>query len=317
MNLKINPLSENSILQNYHFAAVCVGYESRARHAFEKRAIDAHSKAMFVFSEQRVLDFQRNFDFFKKHEFKETDATVNAIRAWVNDFGKLAIHDHLDTISVIVDISSMSRLLIGAICFEISELVRKTKFRVDVDFTYSIAKFGSVPDVFGPITANGPALPSLGGWARTPSAPCGLILGIGYEEDLALGTIEELEASEVWGFRPKDHEHGYDEAIDLRNKGLFDEISPGNLVRYSVFDPFTLFISLESLIALSKSDYRLIVVPFGPKIFALAGCLAVLCHYPEVGFWRVSGGANLQAVDREPRGEILGLTVSFLPPPSS
>jgi hypothetical protein len=136
-------------------------------------------------------------------------------------------------------------------------------------------------------------------------------LGIGYEDDLALGMLEELEVAEVWGFRPRDHDLRYDSAIDQRNLGLFEEIPPSNLIKYSVFDPYSLFVSVESLIALAKYKYRLILVPFGPKIFALSGCLACLTHYPEIGFWRVSGGANTSPVDRKPLGDILMIRASF------
>lgn len=314
MNLQINPFYPSEGRQvEYRYAIAAVGYESRARYYFESTQTTAHERIMFVFSDQRIIDFSKNLNFFESHGFKSVNATAPAIKGWAGGLQEIVNAEHLEDVYVIVDISSMNRLLIASLCYEIAQIAIKMERRVNVDFVYSIAKYGVVPEFCGPIVTNGPALASLGGWSKSPSVPCGIILGIGYEEDLALGIIEELEASEIWGFRPKDHEKRYDEAIDRRNQGLFDEISAANLVKYSVFDPFSLYVSIESLIALTKSAYRLIVVPFGPKIFALASCLAVLRHYPEVGFWRVSGGANLEAVDREPLGKVLGLHVTFSP----
>ena len=292
----------------YDFALATVGYESRARHFFQKFQGRVKNGTVCMFEEQQMLDYKANEDFFKVRKFKPIAASTTAVRAWATEVFKIPENG---TISVLVDISSMNRNLIAAVCFHLLHAAQTAKRAVAVDFVYSPAEFGDIPDTFGPVVFNGPCLDELAGWPPMPALPCGLVLGIGYEEDLALGVIEDLEAARVWAFRPKDHDPRYDDAINARNRGLFEEIAPANLIRYSIFDPFTLFTSLEALIGLSKSEYRMIIVPFGPKIFALASCLAALFHYPMIGFWRVSGGANIQPVDRRASGSILGLSARW------
>jgi len=210
-------------------------------------------------------------------------------------------------------VSCMTRLLIASTCYELAQLAGTLNHPILVDFVYSCAAFGQVPTIDGPITTNGPAIQPLAGWPKKPASTLGVVIGIGYEEDLALGVIEELEPTSVWAFRPKDHDPRYEQEIETRNRGLFDEIPPANIIRYSLFDAFSLFCSVEALIGLAKNKCRLVVVPLGPKIFALVGCLATLRHHPAVGFWRVSNGENLTPVERRASGRLVTIRALFEP----
>jgi hypothetical protein len=309
MKLQIRPLQQPEARARwYDFGLAAVGYESRSRHFFEQFGGGVKAGSACAFETQQVLDYRRNFQFFGAKGFAPIAARAAEIRSWARS---VCATENKEPISVVIDVSSMTRQLIAAASFYLFHFAQAAKRSLSVDYVYSLAKFGDIPSTFGPIVFNGPSIDALAGWPGEPALPCGLVLGIGYEDDLAIGMIEELEAAQVWAFRPKDHDARYDAAIDERNRGLFTEISPSNLIRYSIFDPYSVFTSVEGLIGLSKAEYRLIIVPFGPKIFAVASCLAALVHHPAVGFWRVSGGANLEPVDRKPLGTVLGITASL------
>jgi hypothetical protein len=312
MSIKILPLPESETYENtYDAALVAVGYESRARHFFSRFRGQVVKGAALTFGDQKVFDYQRNRDFFDNLKFAFIAEDAKAVEAWVEGVFAVGGKSEDEAIKVLVDISSMTRQQIACITYFLWGQARLKSKTVCVHFVYSLAEFGTIPSSFGPIIWNGPSISQLAGWSEKPKLPCGVLLGIGYEEDLALGVIEELEAARVWAFRPKDHDPRYESAINEKNRGLFDEVPAKNFIRYSVFDPYSLFVTVETVMGLSKRSCRLIVVPFGPKIFALASCLASLCHFPEVGFWRVSGGVNQEPVDRKALGPTLCLAAVF------
>lgn len=314
--LTVQPLDVHEGLRSdYHSAIGCVGYESRSRYFFENKKIIKAFGASLVFEKQRELAFAENQEAFRRQNFEEFSIDGDSAQC-ERQFEKLfeCIREAEGASSrsetrLIVDISSMTRQMIALTCLHSATLL--PNHTVICDFIYSPAAFGELPDMDGPILSNGPVASRFAGWCSMPGAPCGLVLGIGYEEDLALGVIEDLEAGAVWAFRPINPDARYDEAIETHNRGLFDVISLNSLVRYSLDDPYALFASVEQLVALSKSDYRVIIVPLGPKVFSLASSLACLANYPEVGLWRVSAGPNLKPVERKPTGELVGLRAVF------
>jgi hypothetical protein len=310
MNIRVFPF-ERECAEGYSFALGAIGYESRARYFFESKSPSLLNKAVCAFSEQNVLSYDANTKYFCDQGFSTFTDTHDGIRNWIASIKGNLTGDGQTPRTIVVDISSMTRLLISAICYELAILSKECGQTIKVDFVYSIAEFGQVPVVTGPLLHEGPVINPLGGWT-SPGAPCAVILGIGYEEDLALGVVEELQAAKIWAFRPSGHDPKYDAAIDEKNRGLFDEIPAGSIIKYPVFDPFFLFASIEGLMALTKNEYSVIVVPFGPKFFALASTLGALIHFPKVGVWRASGGSHMEPVERKPLGPILGLTAHFL-----
>lgn len=314
----IRPLDwPKSISANYDAFVGCVGYESRSRYLISQDGFSAEANYALIFSDQQVLQFDRNEKVFKQKDFRlfPVSAGLNDVPCAIDKiiesiFAQTSNSKH-GAIRLVIDVSSMTRQMIGVLAFSLAIKAAAAGRPLFVDFLYSAAKFGTLPKLSGPIVSNGPVFGRLAGWSMKPNLGCGMILGIGYEPDLALGVIEELEASAVWTYRPQNNEKQYDKAIDDHNVGLFDVVSPKHRAKYSITDPYSLFASLNQLVLATKSEYRIIIVPFGPKIFSLASVLVALVNYPEIGVWRVSGGVNLDPVDRIPNGVVSGLSVEF------
>jgi hypothetical protein len=305
------------LYESYFWTIGCVGYESRSRYFIETFKCNYGISDALVFQNQQVLAFQQNNKAFSEAGFTLVPISdnLNEVRSAIHlmiQRVEESIKTHGDDIvTVLIDISSMTRQVISLLAFELQLWAQRLGCHISCDFVYSAAKFGELPSLSGPIQYNDPVFNQLAGWSSIPGQGCGIILGVGYEPDLALGVIEELEASAVWIYRPKNDEKAYDDAIDEHNRGLFETVPPRNRVRYSITDPYGLFVSLDQLAGLAKQDYRIIIVPFGPKIFALASVLVALSNYPDVGIWRVSGGPNLEPVDRVANGTVVPLRVIF------
>lgn len=297
--------------KKYSLAVGFLGYETRSSFLFSNYSTKSESRIAFYFQEPKVLSFNKNKTVFHTLGFsKEAISEVNFESVFRSKID--SIFSSSETrLNILVDISSMTRHMISSICFELARFSTTRKIEIECDFFYSIAEFGELPTVSGPIVANGPVVSKLAGWPSAIGSPCGLIIGVGYEEDLALGVIEDLEAGSVWIFRPINPDSRYDAAIESFNKGLFDVVPDNRLIWYSPREPFHTFISLNQLARLTKTEYRTIITPLGPKIFSLVANIVGINNYPEVGVWRVSCGENSPPVDRVSSEEPIGLSVTF------
>src|SRR6185369_5500856 len=120
----------------------------------------------------------------------------------------------------------------------------------------------------------------------TPELPPAVVIGLGYEQDKAIGIIEYIEPTMVWAFRPRGGDPRFETAVDEANSTFWDIVSPDRVIDYSVEGSLECLTLLESLISGSLSTVRPILIPFGPKIFAACCLLVASMHYPKVSVWR-------------------------------
>src|SRR5947207_11718086 len=87
-----------------------------------------------------------------------------------------------------------------------------------VDFLYSLASFSEPPKSQPVNTHVGPISPPFAGWWTEPDRPTAAVVGLGYEEDKALGAVEHLQPGEVWVFTPQSVVAAYSPALDFANR---------------------------------------------------------------------------------------------------
>jgi hypothetical protein len=156
----------------------------------------------------------------------------------------------------------------------------------------------------------GPVAHYFAGWTTRPDLPLAAVLGLGYEEDKALGAFEHVQASARWLVRPISIDHRFDTAVTNANRRLLEGTPAGRVLGYCVSDPLGCFGIVESLVFGLTRDYNIIVLPFGPKPFALCSLL-VACIHPSVAVWRVSAGGFEDPKDQKASGNVYGLQVEF------
>ena len=66
----------------------------------------------------------------------------------------------------------------------------RTNGTVDISFLYALGKFSPPPSAQSLNAHVGPVLPAFAGWSMEPDTPPVAIIGLGYEEDRALGAVE-------------------------------------------------------------------------------------------------------------------------------
>ncbi len=304
IRIKVN---RPAIGESYGLVIGAVGYERRARHAVEVLKPSSGAKLALLFEDRQVYDFNRNRSVFEKLGFAELAATPELLRSWLRAWWG----DQRRSANVWVDISSLSRPLIATVCYELFCLAIVEKAAINATFVYSHARFSPPPPDYGPIAHKGAVIPEFAGWSDDPTRPCSAIFGIGYEVGLALGVVEDLEPAETWAFRPTGHPKGYDEQIDCNNKEFLSGLTDERLVMYDVNAPLDLIARLESIVYGRLQTTRVVIIPFGLKLFALAAFLVALQHLPRVDVWRVSGGKLVKPINRVPSGRMSNVDVTF------
>lgn len=302
---RIRPIRRESIEGSaYDLFFATIGYELRARYIAEHLSVSALERVAIGFESGRLFHYDENTRWYESANF--------AVYHFDDDsFGRLAKQqlakianrkDRHERIRVCVDFSSLTRVRMAMLVRIFAEI--RLPQTLEVDFLYSLAAFSPPPSSTVPNRHVGPVLPSFAGWWTAPERPLAAAVGLGYEENKALGAVEHVQASSIWTFAPASPVFAYSPALDQANSTLLNLVPSANKFRYQVDRPFDTFIALESFTFGVTRNYNLVLLPFGPKVFALCALLAGIIH-PEVAVWRVSGAE--EATDRQANGEVYGL----------
>lgn len=304
----VRPWDRSTSKLQYDAFIAAVGYERRARYIAETLDIKANKKLAAAFPDRKVYNYNENSDWFAESYFEVDEVKGESFGDWCEHVFADIRSDKLTEQKICIDISSLDRFRIAVLVDKIRKLDWNASIKVD--FLYSLAKFSPPPTQIAPNRIVGPVLPSFAGWTDEPDKPPVAIVGLGYEQDKALGAVEHIQAAEVWAFIPVSKIRPYSGALVKANSTLLESIAIEHRLFYLVDKPLDCFATLESLTnRILKSSFP-ILFPFGPKMFTLC-TLLVACLYPNVAVWRVSAGNDEEAIDRIPSGYIYGLSVEF------
>lgn len=214
---------------------------------------------------------------------------------------------------IAVDISSMTRERLASTVLVLDELAsRPGRMVLEVDFLYAVAEFAQPPDVASQNLTAGPVTPEYRGFLRRSSLPLAAVIGLGYEPQRALGVFELLEPTTAWAFRPIGTDARYGDAISRSNTQLLSLVAADHVVEYEVADPAGLVYGLDSFLFSISDEFRVVLLPLGPKIFALACLLLGLGEQPErPAVWRVGEGNYGSCPPVEEAGTYVGVRVHF------
>lgn len=292
----------------YDADLVALGYESRSRAIAEEIPVKSKKPVAFGFAENQIFDYLVNRQWYEEHQYAVIEARDDEFRGIFESVLQNVLDTTEGAIRVRVDISSFTRPRLASIVSSFSEAASGRT--ITAEFAYTLAAFSPPPKELFPNIHVGPVLPDFAGWWTEPERPIVAIVGVGYEENKALGAVEHVQASQIWLFLPASPVKEYSPELQRANATLFDIIDKKYQYLYHVSQPFDSFARLESLTSGLLRNTNPIIFPFGPKIFALNALLVASIH-PEVAVWRVSGAEEL--INRTSSGMHFGLGVVFGP----
>jgi hypothetical protein len=294
----------------YDLFVAAVGYERRARYVVQHLDPNAVHRVGIAFDDRQVLEYTRNYNLLVGRGYKVEVVPDRELERWL----ELQLNTHLavgkEAVRVGVDISSFSRFRIAAIVESLRRFAAAKGRRCIAEFYYSVARFSKPPKKDGPNIAVGPVGASFAGWTTQPDLPLAAILGLGYEEDKALGAFEHVQASAMWIVKPISDDPKFDVAVKRANHRLLENTPAGRVLEYHVANLMECFGVIESLVFGLLRSYNVVLLPFGPKPLTLCSLLVAYAH-PSVAVWRVSAGGFEEPVNRRASGHVYGLRAEF------
>lgn len=289
-----------------------LGYESRARFVAEKYGSRARERISIAFDSKDIYDYRLNEKIFQKLDFFCLRFDIDLIEKTLMEMLVSIWNDKTEAdLAVCVDISSMSRPMLAKIIWLLSTLVGSLK--INVTFLYAPALYANDIREIGPILYSAPVLPEFAGWSARPDAPLAAIIGLGCEDDFAMGALENLEAATARVFAPSGESVEYDRAVNEANDILLRSLNEDYVYIYDVKRPDLCFNILDRLVFSFIGDRRVVILPFGPKVFGLIAIFTAINFYPDVTVWRVSGAHRAVPLNRTASGRMIRLDVTFTP----
>ncbi len=312
-DLQVQPFIERALeevgQESYDLVLATLGYEQRAT-AIAESVGEAHHRAVCGFDHHREISYADNRAWFADNGYDVEEPGDANFGYWVSTWFGEAIGSASGDgrpVRVAIDISSMTRDRI-ACCLEAALLTGKSD-PLAVDFLYAPAEYHDPPAEPDFTASIEPVTSFFRGWTPDPMRPPVALVGLGYEIDKAVGAKEYLELKDLWAFISEGGDTRYADKVRENNELLWDEVELDRIIEYPLSDPYGVFVLLESQLFGILRQGRVLMLPMGPKIFALASMVAALHHHPEVGVWRVRQKET--PVPRVANGKLYGLTVCF------
>ena len=291
---------------DFDVAIVSIGYERRCRWIVEETGLRARHGLGLEFGFLAEGSYCENRKFFEARSYEVhlglDPSAVEVIHK------AIAASKSNARASIFVDISAMSREMIANVILGIERASKELK--VDVCVGYSPSKFGGsyAP---APIRRAAPIKMELRGWSSRPDLPLGTIMGLGCEPGMALGALQYLEPQKSWAFWPQGVDEDFNEALAEANDHISDIFDVTDY-QYDISNPGRTRGRFEALLNSLSNRYRIIIVPFGPKIFAwLSISTVVFRGNGDVGIWAFSSKEQGNPVDRQASGPILWYTFAL------
>lgn len=299
--------SETDTVPDKYFdiAIVALGYESRCRYVWEKEEPSADLRIAVEFGFLRDGAYSTNRDYFDQAGFQiVVGVGEGAVQRLVTSVSTFDQSD--EPVRVFVDVSAMSREMIANVFLALNNAFCSSQLIIST--VYAPSRFAEAP-TFAPIVKSEPITRALSGWSARPDQPLGLIVGLGCEEGLALGALQFLEPDKAWLFVPFGVDEQFNLASEKANRGI-EEIFDTTRFAYEIQRPTVLRAKFEALLKSVDSDYRVIAIPFGPKLFAWA-CVSTLVFNQrhDIGIWAFSSQDRGHPADREAEGPIIWHTM--------
>ncbi len=302
----IEPLPEDWDREDFDLAIATVGYEERARFIFSERQPSAATKLACGFNSQQVFTYADNTRWFQSNGFTVDHVADGLYFELIQrTLASIPVGDR--SLKVVVDISSTTRVRMAGL---LTALRTFSKSPIEVSFVYALASFTPAPDEVHLNSHVGPVTPEFAGWWEEPDRALVAVVGLGYEQDKALGAVEHLQAAQIWTFTPASEVGEYTPALLKANRTLLESVPPRQQICYRVQDPYECFAKLESLVYGLSREKNPVLLPFGPKLFSLVSLLVAIL-YPGLPVWRVSAERHENPVNRKASGFVYGLKVKL------
>lgn len=294
---------EIATARRFDLAIATCGYETRATYLTKTFKLDTAQLLVLDYCCDGVLSYDVNKVFYEcqsERSFVRINDQLN--ETLVEVLAAAAAKLDADArLRIFLDISSCSRSVMATLVLAIANTVED---RVDLTCAYALSAFDTPPDGELPSHISQPVVGDLSGWSNDLSKPPCAVIGMGFEPGRALGCMDYLEIPEVRLFMPIGVDQRFEKAVQEANAVLISEVGTQSVLPYQILDPAATYEKMESLIYGLLPRFRPVVIPLGPKIFAMLAIILAVRMLPQICVWRTSSGSIGEVIDRIASGEV-------------
>ena len=288
---------ENQVI-DYDLAIFGLGYESRSIFIAQKIAVNdsiaigyCHHTDIFSYKENKKFFEEQHIPIIEVDDSDSNDCQLHQILSEALENKSLE-----DQLNVLIDITVMSRHRLSLIIwFFLTRLKNGSKITI----AYSLSKFIAPPTVAPPVKEIGPIIDDLNGNLGDLGRPTALVVGLGYEQNKALGAVTFIDPDIVYAFIPLSKELDFEKEVLEKNSDLLSEIRDKTF-KYHVHQPYSTYLDLKSFFLDLLKENRPIFLPLGPKVIAALATILGWELSPNLPVWRVSSKGCEEPFDRKP-----------------
>jgi hypothetical protein len=296
--------------QMYDAMLASVGYELRAFALAEALGPRCRRKLAVEFPDQHTPAYHQVRASFRHAGFEVSEHWEDAFPPFARGlFAELAATG--DPVRVVIDVSSMDRKRIATVVEVLAQLTPSAP--VTAHLLYVPSVYDPPDDLPQGVITLAPVSAYFAGDLQPRARPVGLV-GVGYEPNKASGALSNLEIPCSAAYVPDGPDPNFRAAVLAANSALLNGADAPEQIGYEVLEPFECIELLDGPIrTLIRSEGAPVIVPLGPKIFALSSSLIAAIHHPNVQVWRASFEAGEHAPPREPDRWVCGIEVEIVP----
>ena len=296
--------------ERYDGLLTSVGYEPRSCAIAEVLGPLSGRNVAVEFAEQRTSSYMRSLEHFERAGFAISRDWDGSFMPFVHDWlVELAALPH--SVRVAIDVSSMNRKRIAAVVEVLAAL--RPAFALTAELLYAPARVDPPAGLPEGVITLAPVSAYFAGELQPAATAVGLI-GVGYEPNKAAGALSNLEIPCAGVYVPNGPDDQLRPAVLEANRGLLESADEHEQIEYEILDPFDCISRLEGHSrALLRSDAVPVIIPLGPKIFALSSCIVAAIHHPRIQVWRASFDSGEEAVERVADGSVCGVAIDLAP----
>lgn len=309
-NMETKNLTSEEAAQSEYSVFICaLGFEARST-AVARRIAGRYQRGFALgFDKNHECSYAENETWFRTNSFEIiadlSSANFSLLLAQYIDpyiYSGSSDDDHDDILRIGIDVSSFDRKRLAELVNWVSSIRR----RIQVDFWYCIAAFHPPSPTAGRNEIAGPVHRKFAGRFVEPGRPLALLAGLGYELGRVMGAAEYLQASRIVAFIPTSPVLEYENEVVSANSAMLQDLEPRQILRYPVANPERTLAMLDSTIRGLEREYNIVLLPGGPKVFALCSLLACTIHRNSA-VWRVSSGTSIKPRDVLPSNHFITL----------
>ncbi len=265
-----------------------LGYEKRSCQFLLSETLTEFD-AILIYDYQAVGMHSYDANLKIVNEMQLDDNKLSDPNLFINEFNRRCLEYSGNKISVTIDFSSLDRSLISELLLAV---YRNRGIIIDVNVLYFPQVFSKPFNVLDTVSKFGPVLPEFSGSSRSSDQKLCMIVGSGYEFGKVIGAQDRLEPDEIFVFTPVGTDPRFEDAIRNANYGFEFIENSNNVVKYDLSSPEETLASLFELVRHKKATHRVLLLPMGPKIFAVFSLIIAIRFHPDVRVWHYSTHRN-------------------------